>query len=252
MAWNLSTGMVKALEIQQPEYKEVLQATTISFGDGDGSGGRDTIRDSGNGLDQFSKHDFILICDPSHVNRNTMVKALSVTAGVIEVAAGSLSAASAGNDIILTTIKSGSLAAVMQNMTIRCFTGARPSDADQVEDGSLAARITLNGNDFVAGVSENGLNFGQYAGGNIKRAIDPDTANVEVWKGEGLLDGTIAWVRVYDNDLVTGLSETAVRMDGVVGTTSGDVVMSDRIAAPGKEISVLDVVFNISGTQFVS
>jgi hypothetical protein len=65
------------------------------------------------------------------------------------------------------------------------------------------------------------------------------------WKGVGEASGTAAWFRFYDPDLETGASTTAVRFDGSVGTSSGDMRMvSTSIAAGASQtIDTLEVTF---------
>lgn len=222
MSWNLSTGAQKALLAAEPSVEAQLIASTISFGDGDGTGSTDTINDSGSGLGVFDTHDHILIVGGTF--NNTLVKAISVAAGIIEVEAGTFTAVAAGTATCLVKISSGALSQVFKNSIIEGRSGVRPSGgADEIESGTLLVRYTKDGSTFVAGSSENGINMGQLSGTTLKRAIDPETGVEEVLRGAGITDGTLGHCRWYGNDYTTGASTTAVRMDGTASTSGADV-----------------------------
>jgi len=53
MALRLSTGLRNALLEQKAQATNLMTATTISFGDGTGTNGRDQILDSDDGLGDF-------------------------------------------------------------------------------------------------------------------------------------------------------------------------------------------------------
>lgn len=244
MAWNLSTGAKIALLNAQPTLGSTLIADTISFGDGDGTGSTDTIKDSGDGLAaKFAIGDFIMVIGGD--NTGKLVKALTVADGEIEVAAGSFATAVAGDPICLVEITSGSLAQVFKNMSIDGRTGPRPLTADLTEAGTKIIQFSLNGNAFVAGTSTNGLNFGNISGTTLQFAVDPATGITEVCRGIGLTPGgTLGHVRVYANDKTTGASSSAIRMDGVVATSGADFNI-----ATGTTI-VTDVPVEVSSVSF--
>jgi len=245
MAWNLSTGAKKALLGVAPTSLLNYAADTISFGDGDGAGGTDTINDSASGF-TFKKHAYILILNSTN-NDNVLVKALTVTSSKIEVEAGSFTAESAGANICLAQLKTGSLREVFKNSVIRVFTGSRPADADTTESGTQLLELSLNGDSFTAGDPTNGLNFGTFSGTTLKRATDPETSATEVWKDDGMADGTAGWARWYDNSLTTGASTTAIRMDGVVATSGGDLNLSNGTTiTSGVASQVTDVNFTVT------
>jgi len=247
MSWNLSTGMRDALLAAKPTVSLNVTGTTISFGDGDGAGGTDTINDTANGLDVFKQHQFILISNGG-ANNNQLVKALTVAAGKIEVPAGSLTAVAAGASVTLLALDGmGSVAALLQNSVIDIYSGGRPANADALESGTKLLTITLNGGIFVPGEPTNGINLGNIVAGVLKRAIDPETGVVEIWRGVGLVDGTAGWARWYANDKTTGASTTAIRMDGVVSTSGGDINMvngTEIRATVGSEFSDVSVTMS--------
>ena len=246
MAWNLSTGAQLALLAKTPTVAASLIASTISFGDGDGTGGRDTINDSANGLGAFAQHDFLLIIGGT--NSGSFVKALSVTAGTIEIVAGSFTAAAAGTAVCLVKISSGAFAEVFRNAVADIRSGVRPSSADLAESGTLLMKLTKGAGAFSAGASANGLNF-EMSGTTLKRATDPETGVAEVWKGTGLVTGTPGHVRLYANDYVLGASSVAVRMDGVVSSSGGDLnITTGNSITLGVSAEVSDVGFTVSSS----
>jgi len=222
MAWNLSTGAKKALLAKTPSNSANKIGNTISFGDGDGTGATDTINDSGSGLGVFAVDDFILIIGGTF--NNVMVKALTVAAGKIEVQAGTFTTVSAGTNVCLAKLASGSFAQVFRNGVIDGYSGVRPATgADAAETGTKLVSYTRSTGAFVAGASANGLNVGEFSGTTMQRAIDPATGIEEVWRALGLAAGTLGHVRWYANDKTTGSSTDAIRMDGVAATSGGDI-----------------------------
>lgn len=246
MAWNLSTGAKLALLAKTPNVDVSLIAATISFGDGDGTGGTDTINDSGSGLGVFAQDDYILVVNGT--NANTMVKAITVAAGKIEVIAGSFTTEAAGSNICLIKISTGAFAEVFRNAVADIRSGTRPSTADLVESGTLLMKLTKDAGVFVAGTSANGLNW-EMSSTTLKRATDPETGVSEVWKGIGLVTGTPGHVRVYANDYTTGASSSAVRMDGVVSSSGADMnITTGNSVTVDVYAEVSDVSFTVSSS----
>lgn len=229
MAWNLSTGAQKALLAKNPTNSANKIGNTISFGDGDGTGATDTINDSGNGLSVFGVDDWILIIGGAF--NNTLIKALTVAAGKIEVKAGAFTTTSSGTNICLVKLSTGSFAQVFANGVIDGYTGVRPAaGADTVESGTKLVTYSRAGGAFVAGSSAYGLNVGEFTGATLQRALDPVTGLPEQWRGLGIADGTLGYVRWYANDKTTGSSTSAIRMDGVAATSGGDINISGGLA----------------------
>lgn len=125
----------------------------------------------------------------------------------------------------------------MTNFTIHVYSGTQPDNADLAENGVKLLEITVGGLPFVSGQPGNGLNFGDSVAGVLSKAV------AEEWKGVGLAAagaGTQAtWFRAYANTVVTGASETAVRFDGQVGTTTAfELKMSTTIIGEGVPCTV--------------
>jgi hypothetical protein len=233
--------MTQAMLNSTSSAATLVNDDTISTESGTGTGGRDRILDSASGLGAFGVHDFVTFMS-GDANNGITVKALSVAAGAIEVAAGSLTAVAAGNPIALVKFDiAGSIASILRNGTLRVFRELRPASADDPEPGSVALEITLNGDAFTAGASENGLNLAALDGNTMKRMIDPDTAATEVWRGIVSLAGIAQSARFYANDVVTGSSTSSKRIDFAVGT---DFVLSNSNLEVGLPVEVTDVSFN--------
>lgn len=250
MSFNLSTGAAKALLKFDPSASASYIANTISFGDGDGDGGLDTINDSVSGLaTRFSVDDYVLILNPDGAEDNLLVRPVSVAAGKIEVPAGVFSASeAAGNNICLVAISFGSLAGLMKNSVIDIYSSTRPTNADLAENGTKLIRMTKNGGAFTAGEPTNGLNLGEFSGTTLKRAIDPATGLTEVWSGEGITDGDARWGRWRDNSAVEGSSTEAIHMDGIVGTEF--IMAAGSLIVAGVTSTVTDVNFTIATQSY--
>lgn len=112
----------------------------------------------------------------------------------------------------------GSVKTLMANGVIRIYSGTQPATADAAETGTLLMKITESGLAFTGNSPTNGLNMGVSADGILAK----DTT--ESWEGIGLAaasTGTVAgWFRWYANAETTGISTTAVRVDGAIGTSS--------------------------------
>lgn len=244
MAWNLSTGMKKALLSKQPSVAVNVISNGISFGDGDGTGSTDTIN-AASGLNVFYPDDFILIVGGTF--NNVMVQALTTAAAKIEVKAGTFTTVASGTYIALIKISTGSVAQILANGRIDVYSGVRPADADTTESGTKLLSFTKDGAAFTAGVSTNGLNLGEFSGSTLQRALDPATGVAEVWRGSGITGGTAGWARWYDNSVTTGASTSAVRMDGVVSTSGGDLNISTGLTivqSVASEVSTVNLTMS--------
>ena len=117
----------------------------------------------------------------------------------------------------------GCVADALADGVIDIYSGVQPATADAVETAGavLLARVTLASGAFTPGVSTNGINLDVAAAGAVSKAV------AEVWSGVGLADGTAGWFRFYDNAVTTGASTTAIRMDGQIATSGGEINMSN-------------------------
>lgn len=237
MTLRISTGMRNALLSQRAVVTALKTGTTISFGDGTGTDGRDQILDSANGLGNFVKRGMITV-QGSGTNDGTF-EILSVTSGVIEVAAGSLTTEAAGAQVILAGAVGGSVSDLFRNAVIDIYSGSQPASADAAETGTKLARITLASGVFSPGSPINGVNFDVSTAGVLAKDAD------EVWSGLGLADGTAGWFRLYANAGTTGASDSAIRLDGSIATSGGQFNMSNTAIVTGGTTTVDSVALTM-------
>jgi hypothetical protein len=229
MALKYSTGLANAIAGGRATVKHALTATTISFGDGTGTGGRDQILDSGDGLGGFAIGDMISVLGSTSNNVETEV--LSVVAGAIEVAAGVLADEAAGDQVILATVEGGaSIRDIFKNGVMKIFPSPRPASADDTEGVSPLVTISLASGTYNSTTGENGLSLGDPTGGASAKASG------EIWSGVASATGTGVWFRVYPRGAaVEGASTTVLRYDGSVGVSGSgaDAIMSSTSIVAG-------------------
>jgi len=221
MAWLLSTGLKEKLKAQGVTGVHAVAAATISFGDGDGTGGRDTIADSGSGLGGFTAGDTIMVYGGA--NDGISAEILTVAAGTLEVAAGTFTTQAAGSQYIIATARGGSVIDVFRNMTVKLWSGSRPSSADLAEVGTKLVDITLNSGAFTPGSPTNGLSLRDTGSLSLGRAYIPGTTTEQTWSGLPVATGQANSIWIYDNAAVEGASSSSVRMVGRVAQTGSDI-----------------------------
>lgn len=100
---------------------------------------------------------------------------------------------------------------------IDIFSGSIPADADTDEGaGTKLITITVGAGAFPGA----GVTFDAPSGGSISGAA------AETWQGVGLANGVSSWFRMYGPTVVTGDSTTAIRLDGTIGTSNADMIVS--------------------------
>ncbi len=234
MATRFSTGLRNNMLSSNSYPENLVTGITYSFGDGTGADGADQILDSGSGFitDGFEVGDYVSVAG-STSNNFSGLKISAVTAGALDVPAGSFTTEIAGDQVVLgSATGGGSLDELLRNGIVEIYTGSQPATADAGETGTLLLRATISSGAFVAGVATNGLNIATAASGVSSKEA------AEVWSGVGLANGTAGWFRFHSNAYTLGLSTTAVRMDGVCGITSGEMQMSSLSVAIGATITV--------------
>lgn len=241
MSWRYSTGLRNALLEQAARVPHAIAASTISFGDGDGSGSpnRDTINDSGNGLAGFLGKSYITSI--GSVGNDVTAKILSVAAGIIEVAAGVLVDEVAGAAVILATSEGGSYRGIFRNMVLDIRTGTQPSSADNAETGDLLCRITLGSGAFVPGSPANGINFGQVEDATLGKELD-SAGVAEVWSGLNVATGIAGHFRIYNNAAVQGASTEEIRLDGACATSGAQLNLTNTSLSDGVTTTIDQVV----------
>lgn len=242
MSWRYSMGLRNALLEQAAEVPHAIAGTTVSFGDGGGAGGRDQILDSANGLDGFNIHAYITVLNSA--NNNITAKILSVTAGIIEIAAGLLVNEAAGASVILASAQGGSYRGIFRNGMIKIFTGSQPASADDAEPGGELCQITLASGTFVPGAPENGINMGQVTDASLGKETDVTDVD-EVWSGMNSASGTAGWFRFYDNAAIEGASTTAIRLDGACATSGAQMNLTNTALVNGVTTTIDQVALTL-------
>jgi len=127
------------------------------------------------------------------------------------------------------------LRGIFKDCVIDIYSGAQPGSADNAVASTLLARVTLDAAAFVEGSAINGLEFEAPVGGILSKAT------AENWKYTGLAAAgsgvSAGWFRLRGNAVDDALSSTTLpRIDGSIGTTSGDMLLSNIVVvenAPG-------------------
>jgi hypothetical protein len=110
----------------------------------------------------------------------------------------------------------GGLKTLFDGGWINIYTGSQPTGADYTESGSLLVTIsTTSGTASTCGVQ-----FGTAASGILPKAST-------TWSGAVAAAGVAGWFRLYDVNHTTGTNGTAIRMDGNVGVSGSDLVLSN-------------------------
>lgn len=119
---------------------------------------------------------------------------------------------------------SSGLQELFQGGFIGIFSGGQPASADVAETGSLLTTISSS-----SGTA--GLTFGTAGAGQLPKSA-------AVWSGLVGTAGIAGWFRMYDAGHMTGTSGTAVRMDGNVGVSGSDMVLSNTNLAVGATLTI--------------
>ncbi len=229
MAVRLSTGLRDSLL-----GNAYLKGTSLAYGDG--GAGNDYITDTENRFlaAGFKVGDKITTTgSTTAANDMSNVTLLAVSAGKIEFATGTVDTAEAFNaNTDVEGDNQGSLQELLKDGVIRVYSGSQPSSADDAETGSLLLKITVSSGDFTPGSPTNGL--------EIQGPIDGviNIKDGEIWSGKGLSDGVAGWFRYYDNLEQTGAVKSAVRLDGVCGTSGAQLNMSSTSIKAGATTTV--------------
>lgn len=201
----------------------------------DGGAGQDTITSSGaDFLTLGFRPDAVLKVTGCTTAANdtalTGVEIQEAEAGTLYLPTGSVNTAEAGAaGTAICIAQGGSLFDLMLHGVIDVYSGSIPSSPDNAVSGTKLARLTVNGGAWAAGSHTNGIVLGAAASGQV----DKDTA--DTIQGDGLIPGTAGWFRWKSNiSDADGLSTTAYRIDGTVGTTSSyDMVVPTTAVTAG-------------------
>lgn len=129
------------------------------------------------------------------------------------------------------TAGSNGLAGILKDGIIEIYSGSQPATADSAVTGTLLATVTQNAGAFTPGVATNGLEFNAPSGNTLTKASG------ETWQYTGVAAGTAGYFRFKGNAVDAGGSSTSLpRIDGSIGTISGDMILSTTtivIGTPG-------------------
>lgn len=235
MAFRLSTALRNTLlEKRAWNTGHDQFVNSITLGDGNGTGGADTVSDSGSGLAIFTPGDSLSINGTNAGTNDIQGGILTVAAGLMEIEAGSFAA---GEDctsltLSLAACRGGSFNDIFRNGVMRIFDGSQPASANNIETGTLLVQISIASGAFVSGSPEYGLNFGETAVGAILGKVAGD-----VWSGVAGASGTAGWFRFYPNDrdnhIGTDVGETMIRFDGAIATSGAQLNMSNTAITNG-------------------
>lgn len=247
MSWRYSTGLRNALLEQAASVPHAITGDDISFGDGDGTGGRDTINSVAAVLDGFLGKAYVTIIG-SAANDKTVKILDVVSANIIEVAAGSFTGELASADIILATAEGGSYRGIFRNMTIEIREGAQPTSADDAETGGILCQISLGSGYFPipnpTGQTAYGINFGQVLDAQLGKELD-NAGVEEIWSGVNSATGVAGWFRIYDNAAVPGASTTEIRLDGQCATSGAQMNLTNTSLTSGVTTTIDQVALTL-------
>lgn len=116
---------------------------------------------------------------------------------------------------------------------IDLYTGVRPATPDAAATGTKLASIKV-------GSAKCHLDTAAAAGVILK-------STSEAWAGTGIADGSVGYYRVITGtDDGLSLSTTAIRVDGTVATSGGDMNMTSTTIATGAPVVVPTAQFSIT------
>lgn len=110
---------------------------------------------------------------------------------------------------------------------INIYTGGQPTSADYAETGTLLVTITVGS----GAVATAGLTFGTAASGLLPKSAD-------TWSGLIAVAGVAGYFRLYGTAGTTGTSASERRLDGNVGVSGSDLVLSNTTLAAGATVTL--------------
>lgn len=236
MTLKISTGLRDAQNSSKIEtHAATITGTTIAAVDGGGSA--DSFTDSGNGFITagFTAGDVVIVKGftgggEAAIGPFTLV---SVVAGTMTVATGSLVADAAGESVTITALSNGSVKNIFKDGVLEIYTGTQPATADLTEPGTKLVRITESSGAFAAGVVTNGLEFQDSSSGVMAKL------STETWSGLGLAIGNAGWFRFYTNAYDDGATSTGIRFDGSVAVSGAQLNLNALAVTVDLPVSII-------------
>jgi hypothetical protein len=234
MALKLSSGLREDMLGLVAAVRGAIIGVGLTFVDG--GGGNDSITDGGSG---FVAADFapgdVLFVQGSTSNDGPCTGAvlLSVVAGTIEFATGTVNAEAGLAGTVVAIARGGSLKDIFHDGVLRIYSGSQPAGPDYAVSGTKLLEISESAGAFVHGAFGNGLEFGAAAAGVIAK----DTG--ETWQGTGIAAGTAGYFRLCANPTDDGSASSSLpRIDGSVGTSGADLNMSTTTITVGATYTI--------------
>lgn len=120
------------------------------------------------------------------------------------------------------------------------YSGAQPTSADSAVQGTLLAKVTVDGGAFAFGSPDNGLSLDAAANGAVAKAA------AENWKATATAAGTAGWFRLMGNTSDNLASSTTLaRMDGSIGISGADLSLPAIDFVIGTPITVDQFSFTL-------
>jgi len=242
MALRLSTGLRNKMLGYQAECSAVLVGTGANVSLVSGGASADTITDTGTSFitQGFRAGQKVTIIGATTPTNDGSFLVTDITAGTLTLGIGDLAGSEAlASGGVLVQAHGGSFRDLFMDSIIRIFSGSQPVNADTAESGSLLVEITLDGAAFVAGAEANGLTLDEPSSGTLSK---PAAAN---WQGTGILSGSMGWFRMYSNEVTSGASTTAVRLDGSIAASGSQFIVASTTVVAGATSTINTFVLTL-------
>lgn len=250
MALRFSTGLRNAIAGLQATVRAAKVGATLALVDG--GTGADSITNSGSDFITlgFTPGDILYVSGCTTAANDaalTGVEIQTVEAGTITLPTGSVNTAEAGAaGTVIAVARGGSLRDLMKDGVMQWYSGTIPTSPDAAPTGTLLATFTVDGGAWTAGSPDNGLEFGDAA----SAVLSLDLPSGSLLRGEAVSGGTVSWFRIKSNVAdADGVSTTAYRIDGTVGTTTAyDCRVGTTVITNGDIyfVSDIDITFPVS------
>lgn len=159
---------------------------------------------------------------------------IDVDATIVDESAGTIAAVSCYSAGM-------SLAEALRYGVIAVYTGTQPATANDAESGTLLGYYTSGGGEFTPGSPANGIVLADAVAGTLNGVagalVGLHSSMTDV-KCVPVASGTAGWVRFYANDMVTGASSSAKRLDMACGVGVGEFRLSSQTFTVGVDVAL--------------
>lgn len=139
-------------------------------------------------------------------------------------------------------LDTGDLGTLYANGRLDIYSGTAPATASAAETGTKLVSLTKDGGAFTPGSPTNGFNFSSAASSGVL------TQDGNTYKGTALATGTAGYFRLYDNDVTTGADASAIRLQGTVGTSGADMIVSTASITAGAVVTLSSFSVTMPGS----